>query len=182
MDNFMAAWEVLKRLEGGKNEVAGDTGGATNWGVSLRYLRAMGDLDKDGFPDGDLDHDGDVDREDVFNMTEEEAKAFALQDWTAWKCQDFQDPDVATRYFTLAWNMGPTNATRILQRALRACGRPVTEDGHLGPITMGEVNHCNPATMTVALRSEAAGQYRVLAAKNPALGKFLAGWESRAYV
>jgi len=61
-------------------------------------------------------------------------------------------------------------------------GCPVKADGILGPITKRMINRCvNKTGLLVAMRSEAAGVYRMIAAKKPALRVFLAGWLRRAY-
>jgi lysozyme family protein len=67
-----------------------------------------------------------------------------------------------------------------LQRALRANHWPVTEDGILGTKTRTAANAFTGG-LAPALRSEAAGFYRVLVAKHPQFKRFLNGWTRRAY-
>ena len=50
-----------------------DGGGCTNYGVSLRFLLTTGDLDGDTWQDGDLNHDGKINIEDIRLLTELEA-------------------------------------------------------------------------------------------------------------
>ena len=73
MSTFDKAIEVTLAHEGGFTDDPVDTGGATNWGVSLRFLKDAGDLDGDGVLDGDLDGDGDVDYDDIKKMARAEA-------------------------------------------------------------------------------------------------------------
>ena len=87
--------------------------------------------------------------------------------------------------FDLAVNIGPGHAARCLQRALRACGKRVDEDGSIGDGTRTAARAANQIALMAALRSEAAGYYRTLAADThrPGSGadEFLNGWLNRAY-
>ncbi len=91
---------------------------------------------------------------------------------------------VATKVFDLSVNMAPRQAHRCLQRACRAakaCEVPLVDDGLLGAKTRAAVAAAGEVRILIALRSEAAGFYRLLAAKNPTRERFLAGWLNRAY-
>jgi hypothetical protein len=65
-------------------------------------------------------------------------------------------------------------------RACRACARPVTEDGALGPQTLAVANGITPGVLLPAVRCEAASWYRLLVA-NGFPAKFLIGLLNRAY-
>ena len=54
MANFNKAHKFVAKWEGGYVNDPDDPGGATNYGVSLRWLKSLG-LDQ-----GDIDHDGDL--------------------------------------------------------------------------------------------------------------------------
>ena len=68
--NFMEALETVLSHEGGLL-MTGDPGGATNFGVSLRFLATQGEFDSDGdgVSDYDFDRDGDIDADDIRRMT-----------------------------------------------------------------------------------------------------------------
>ena len=73
-------------------------------------------------------------------------------------------------------------AHRIVQRALRAVGIPVKEDGVLGPVTRRAINDADRTfPLIVAMRCEAAGVYRLIVQRKPHLEVFLQGWLRRAY-
>jgi lysozyme family protein len=172
--SFGAAIPYVLEHEGGWSDDAADPGGATKYGVSLRLIRELG---------FDVDHDGDVDRDDVLALTREQAVDVFYREW--WEKYDYGSLGsqlVAEKVFDLAVNMGPGQGHRILQRALRAAGGvQLLEDGALGPKTWAAARACDPWALRVALRSEAAGFYRLLAAQKPSLAVFLTGWLRRAY-
>ncbi len=93
---------------------------------------------------------------------------------------DLADP-IGAKLFDLAVNMGPGDAGRCLQRALRACGRPVADDGMVGAETRAAAAAANQPALIAAFRSEAAGYYRALAVANRVDDEFLRGWLNRAY-
>lgn len=182
---FLSAVAVVLAHEGGFIHDAADPGGATNFGVSLRFSLAelAKDGDGDGFLDGDFDHDGDVDVGDIRAMSKEDAaEVYRRHWWDRYGYAQIVDDALATKIFDLAVNMGPIQAHKCLQRAVRACWFPLAaEDGVLGPKTLSSVNAAEPRSLLAALKSEAAGFYRELAARKPALEKFSKGWLNRAY-
>jgi lysozyme family protein len=123
---------------------------------------------------------------DIKSLTREQAEQIYFRDWwVRFNYQDLPGP-IGIKTFDLAVNMGPDHAARCLQRALRACGHRVDEDGALGPQTCAAAKAANQIALIAAMRAEAAGYYRVLAALERgrrANGDrdFLEGWLNRAY-
>ena len=173
---FRKALTVVLNHEGGFVDDPDDPGGATNFGVSLRWLRTLGEL-------GDIDRDADIDVDDIHALeTHDVAKLYHDQWWAPHGYGAFPDPAVAIKTFDLAINMGARAAHRILQRAIRASsGEALIDDGIIGPVTRQALAACVTASLLAAMKSEAAGQYRLIAATKPRLTKFLHGWLSRAY-
>jgi lysozyme family protein len=62
MSDFNQAVKVILQHEGGYVDNPNDPGGATNYGISLRFLA-------DHPESGDFNGDGEVDAEDIANMT-----------------------------------------------------------------------------------------------------------------
>jgi lysozyme family protein len=156
-----------------------DPGGATKFGISLHELQALGHL---AGLDIDINRDGHVDARDIAALTQDEAALIYREAyWDKWAYGRINDPSVAAKVFDLAVNMGPGQAHRMVQRAIRSAWVPTAEDGILGSQTLSAINAASPAALYAALKSEAAGFYRWLAATKPALGKFLDGWLNRAY-
>ena len=153
-----------------------DPGGATKWGISLRFLRSLDDFA------GDIDGDGDVDADDVKALTKPKAAAlYEREFWDKYGYGKIFYTGVAIKIFDLCVNMGPRGAHRVVQRALRASGHHVIEDGILGPNTLTAINFVSGPLLLVGLRSEAAGYYRTLVARKPVREKYINGWLARAY-
>ena len=150
---------VLRVLgnEGGYVDLAADPGGATAFGISHR-----------DYPDLD-----------IRNLTRDGAIAIYFRDfWQVGRYRELPE-SIAIKLFDLSINMGPSHATRCLQRALRACASPTVEDGDLGDATVIAATRAYGAALLAALRSEAAGYYRATAqlARKGADGKSgFPGW------
>lgn len=180
MASFLRAVNSLLVEEGG---YVVDHAGPTNYGVTLGTLRRQGDLDEDGYQDGDLDRDGDVDGDDIRMMTQDDAiEVYRRQWWDRYEYGRIYANGVATKLLSLSVNMGPGQAHRIIQRALRACSQEkVKEDGIFGQNTLFATNNVYPGILIAAMRSEAAGVYRLILAKHREYGKYARNWFGRAY-
>lgn len=147
--------------EGGYSDNPADPGGETKYGISRREYPHL----------------------DIKSLTREQAIGIYYRDW--WLRFSFSRlPEAAgAKLFDLAVNIGPANAVRCLQRASRACGRMLADDGVLGPETIAAAFAADQNALLAALRSEAAGYYRSLAISEggSAGSEFLAGWLNRAY-
>lgn len=181
--NFEKAVSTVLQHEGGFVNDADDPGGATNYGISLRYLvqHAPDDL-KDLI---DTDGDGEIEVDEIRNMSEEAAKRIYRQDWwDKFKYEELCDHDIAAKVFDLAVNMGSKQAHKLLQRACRASGKFLVDDGIIGPNTRTvakKLIRANQPAVLAGLRSEAAGFYRSLIAAKPKFKKYEKGWLLRAY-
>lgn len=184
MSNFFdAAIEVVLKHEGGFSDHPSDPGGATQWGISLRFLKDYTTVDPAEFDRYDIDNDGDIDALDIRGMSRENAvHAYKEAFWDKNDYDRLEHYLVARKIFDLCVNVGSKQAHKIAQRAVRAAsGTPLLEDGILGQKTATAINKADPYALLSALRSEAAGFYRVLAHVDPKLNDFLKGWLNRAY-
>ena len=181
MAKFEDALPFVFKHEGRYSNDDRDPGKETNYGISLRFLMQTGDLDKDGWPDGDVNHDGSVNADDIKLMTKDDAaKLYRLYFWDKNGYEKIGDQMVATKIFDLAVNMGSFAANKIAQRAVRAAvGLILPDDGIMGLKTLTGINMCKPDKLMVALKAEAAGYYRMISYKGAK--DFLTGWLSRAY-
>ena len=156
---FVRAVVRVLENEGGYVKLANDPGGETSFGISHRDYPAL----------------------DIRNLTREAAIGIYFRDfWSAGRYPELPE-SLAVKLFDLSINMGPSHAARCLQRALRACGNPITEDGLVGDETVRATIRADPTVLLCAFRSEAAGYYRSAAEASPREAGFLEGWLSRAY-
>ena len=166
---FKAAIARILDDEGGYVNNPDDPGGETKFGISKR-----------SYPDLD-----------IRSLTREDAVAIYFRDW--WEKFGYDgvakwQPAVAGKLLDLAVNIGQSHAVKCLQRAMRACGHNVAEDGIVGPQVLDrlELLAMRADALMVGLRCEAAGYYRTLAAlsrgeRADADRAFLKGWLNRAY-
>lgn len=177
---FEDAIIITLKHEGGFVDDPDDPGGATNFGISLRFVTGELDGTKIGDIEFDLNGDGKVDADDIKNMTREMAVTVYFKVFWDKRFEELSAL-LAAKYFDLSVNMGKGQATKLVQRACMAVGSPVDIDGGLGPQTMTALKGANQTCLLAALRSEAAGFYRVLIAKKPVNKKYENGWLKRAY-
>ena len=166
--SFQRAIAVTLKHEGAYGDDPQDNGGATNYGISLRFLKEAG---------VDVDRDGDVDADDVKDLTLDQAKQlYYTYFWERYGYQSFPSHKIAAKVFDLTVNMGPKQSHKLLQRAIRACGIDLKDDGVIGPVTRAALVSVNQDCLLTSLRSEAAGFYRYLR-----VPRFEKGWLRRAY-
>lgn len=160
-----------------------DPGGATKFGISLRFLQDYSKLSRQHFDRADIDNDGDVDRNDIIQLNFGAATFFYKENfWDKLHLDDVLFQPLATKLFDLSINMGIKQAVVCLQRALLAAdGIELLQDGIFGPKTKSALNSSNSFEVMAAFKSEAAGFYRALVLKNPKLAVYLNGWLRRSY-
>lgn len=174
---FLSAVKSVLKHEGGFVNDPADPGGATKYGVSLRYLTAQGII----FPD--INKDGYVDWRDISALTFEDAINIYHEDWWEKNSYDSLPAGVDAKVLDMSVNMGAKQAHRLLQRAVPCCdgGARLAEDGVLGPQTRLAIMAVPTGQLIAALRAVQGAYYHSLVANRPALEKFLPGWMNRAY-
>lgn len=184
-ERWASVYARLKKIEGGYVDHKSDRGGATKYGVSLRFLAIEGkiDLDHDGLADFDLNRDGRIDALDIRLLTPTHAEALYLRlfmiETGFWSLPRPFDAAL----FDLGVNVGTGTAVKILQRALNRFGPPLLKvDAGLGPKTIRtlEVIASEGRPILSAVRSEAEEHYRAIVANRPDQVVFLKGWLARA--
>ena len=161
--------EVVLKHEGGFVDDPDDRGGATNLGVTQATLSNF--------------RENDVSREDVQNLTVEEAKECYFEMF--WKpSMAGQLPDEGRHlYFDMVVNHGQGNAVKILQMACKGQGDDVEVDGAIGPNTIKAASDITEWELLV----ERTGFYWNLVfdgsryQKRNSQVKFIRGWLRRAF-
>lgn len=178
MSRFELAIPMVLLHEGIGSDDALDNGGLTHYGITLRFLKTLTELEENGFLAGDLNEDGIIDGQDIQGLERQDAMAlYRAYFWEPHGYDGIESQALASKVFDLTVNMGANASHRCLQRAVRAArGHRLLEDGIFGPHTLAAVNSMAPEVLLPAYRSEAAGYYRSL--HQP---RFEAGWLNRAY-
>ena len=183
MTKVNKAWRIAQDFvaarEGGYVNDPRDPGGATKFGVSLRWLRSLG-LDIDG--------DGDITAADIKALTPAQAESLFKAHF--WDCARLDElpARVAICHYDASVNMGPGAATKRLQAVCNAYNTHPTlvVDGVLGPATRACVCTLCPTIKEVhafcdRLLSSRESFYCSLAVCKPKFKAFLRGWLARVH-
>ncbi|MBO4406048.1 MAG: peptidoglycan-binding protein [Alphaproteobacteria bacterium] len=157
---FEKAFQYVIQNEGDYVFDKNDPGGETKFGISKRSYPTL----------------------NIRDLTLEDAKKIYYRDfWQKGRFEEIWDDLITTQVFDLSVNLGIRAAVIILQRALRSVGKTVQEDGLIGSETLSAVSNSEPHCLLAAIKSEAAGYYRMIVCSKPGMAKFLNGWLNRAY-
>lgn len=169
------AREIVRR-EGGFVDNPADPGGATQYGVSLRYAQKIG-LDNNG--------DGSIDEKDIRMVTPAQAVDLYMRDF-------FYDPGLDqlpywlhAQLFDIAVNAGAPRAVMLVQEVCNDFdGAGLKEDGVAGPRTVKAVEklarRCGWKWVSNALVNARIDFYEDLVKRRPQQAQFLRGWTNRA--
>jgi lysozyme family protein len=175
---FLQAFDTLIEHEGGFINDPVDAGGATNYGISLRFYQLI---------------KPDATKQDIENLELEDAKEiYYNQWWTKYNYDNIKHFGLAEKLLDFSVNMGPSQAHILLQKAVNAfCGyNRLAVDGLIGPNT---ISACNSITDKNHHMSEenakglinyfvllACAFYLELTEQEPENYRFLKGWINRA--
>lgn len=163
MRKFDEFLKVILQQEGGDkyHEVAGDSGGATKYGVSLTFYKTI---------------EPDATKEDIKNLSYQDA-------YSIYKKYFYEDINLhlidnellRLHIFSHAVNAGSGKAVKMLQKILG-----VTEDGLLGTKTASKANfYPEQGELVQGYANARRIFYEKIVAKNPTQKKFLQGWLNR---
>ncbi|HEV8015197.1 MAG TPA: glycosyl hydrolase 108 family protein [Stellaceae bacterium] len=170
-DGFAAAVALVLAHEGGFQAMPDDPGNWTGGKIGAGALNGT----KYGISAATYP------THDIAALTAADAAAIYRRDfWDRWGLAQLP-PAIAGKLLDAAVNIGIDDAVRCLQRALRAAGQALAEDGKLGEATLAAAAAVPPALVLPALREALAGHYRLIAARQPGEARFLTGWLARAY-
>lgn len=170
MSAFDFAVAVLLRQEGGLVDDPHDEGGLTNFGISFRFYKTI-------YPNATQDDLRVLNKDDAINFYQ---KHF----WDESKWSEITSQLVTNQAFDMHVSMGLAPAIKILQRASYSVygqNQKILDDGIFGDSTLFFINSCRTLDLLIAIRSERAGYYREIVARNPHHQVHLEGWLNRAY-
>lgn len=159
--NTEAAIDAVLRREGGYVNHPADRGGATNHGITQRTLTMWRNARGLGF-------------QDVRSLTRAEAAAIYRDNyWTPARCDDLPEA-VRDIHFDAAVNHGVNRAARLLQEAAQ-----VEQDGHIGPITLGNAASMAPAFLRARYVAARYRFYGQIISRDRSQLAFIVGWMRR---
>ena len=163
MKRFEDYLNVILKQEGGDkyHEVEGDPGGATKYGISLRFYRTI---------------KPDATKDDIRNLTYPEASdIYKKYFYNAAHLDSIENELLRLHVFSHGVNRGMPKAIKLLQKIVGA-----EPDGKLGKTTAMMVN--SEKDQPALVQGYAAARkvdYENIVANNPNLKKFLIGWFNR---
>lgn len=143
-----------------------DKGGATNMGVTLKTWRSVG-YDKDG--------DGDIDVDDLLQLTPEDVRDRVLKPhyWDRWKADQLKSQRVADILVDWTWCSGRWGIV------IPQCILCVPDDGIVGPLTLSAANNIDPERFVSLIYDARKDFIRRIVERDESQRKFHRGWLNR---
>ena len=177
MSDFNCAVDFVLENEGGFSANPHDPGGATNYGISLRFLSKMSVkwLDVYGLK-------GKVNEETVRNLTKEQAiLIYRIEFWNKAIFRRIKNQRIVNYVFDCCVHHGIREGIKILQGALNVIAdlpEKIEKDGILGYNTVNATNAS--ADLLIRFLPVARGcYYWSLVKREPKYMEFLHGWFTR---
>jgi lysozyme family protein len=178
-DHFEMAFDFVMKNEGELNENPNDSGGISNRGISLRFLREVKETNLRRY--GIF---GTVTEDTIRELTLDQIKLiYRGEFWDGSQLDEIEDSGVRAYIFDMVVNHGISQAIRMVQRGLWAVlyDREILRcDGIIGFKTIGYLNSIAGEILPIiiAIRGEF---YRSWVMNSPKDTEFLEGWLNRCY-
>ena len=172
-ERFQYALKVVARHEGGLSNNKNDNGGITKFGISLRFIKAE-KLDING--------DGLISKDDIIDLTKVKADTIYYKYfWDKYNYNEIDDKIIATKVFAMAVNSGPSQAAKLLKKAInKIISEPLSIDSTLDPETIDIINNIDCERLHRAMIAVEKDFYLQLIKEHPAFVEFKKGWLKRA--
>jgi lysozyme family protein len=149
---FLKIIKVILKNEGGYSDVTTDKGGETHYGISHRAYPTL----------------------DIKNLTIGQAIDIYYNDyWLPMNLEGIREDELILQVFDFGVNVGPRTAIKTLQRLIG-----VTDDGHIGVITLKAINDFNGDVIT-EFKKRRKLFYVTLVQKDESQRPNLRGWIRR---
>ena len=169
-DDFKKIYDFTQKWEGGAKFTnnSKDPGGATKFGVSLRFLKNL------PLKWSDTNKDSKVTWQDVFALEPKNVESiFKEYFWKPVKADNLPDV-IAMIMFDGAVNIGVNRISRMLQHLVG-----VTEDGQIGNKTLYAVDRHDVLLLAKGLLRLRSEYYYMLARETLWADAFIKGWINR---
>jgi lysozyme family protein len=172
--NFESAIHVVLAHEGLLTDNPSDPGGITNYGISLRFLRAAG-------IDENMNRSNHITEADIKALNPNKAKSiYKKYFWLKFNINKIKSLILATSVFDMAVLMGGNEAIELLQIALnKLIEKKINSDGILGQKTLSLLNDGNPLQINYAFKDQCRTHLLNLVEHNEKLKVFYEGWINR---
>lgn len=169
---FNVAMRTVLRHEGGLTNSKNDKGGITNYGISLRFLKAE---------HIDPNADGLIDSDDIIHLTKKEAdKIYYKEFFTRNHYDKILSQTITTKVLDFAINAGASQANKLIKRSInRISSEPVKVDGIMDEATIDIINFIEPSVLYSTLIAEEEDFYKTIVKRSPSLKVFEKGWLAR---
>lgn len=154
--------------EGGFSNDAADHGGATAYGITRAEAarwrkKPVSVADMKVFP------------------IEEAKEIYKAWYWDTLRLDEVNHPGIAICMFDIGVVMGIGIPPKFAQQICNAHGSALAVDGHIGPLTIAQLNAIAQATFVKDFAAKAESRFRGIVANNSSQRVFLKGWLNRAH-
>lgn len=168
MRDFNDYFQVILEHEGGFSDHSADPGGATKYGISIVFLKNL------SLEEGDIDQDGDIDRDDIKALTVEDSKELYHKFfWSPLHLEGLDSEELQLHLFDHGVNAGTKTAVKLLQRILG-----LSDDGVIGSKTIKAANSFEEDLLE-KYKEARRNYYDRIIASNLRLSVFRKGWFRR---
>ena len=156
----------IEKWEGGYVDDPQDLGGATNMGVTIGTWKTVG-YDKDG--------DGDIDVDDLKQITREDMKECVLRPhyWNRCRADEIKSQAIANIMVDWVWASGVTGIKQV--QALLG----VKVDGIVGEKTLNAINSAQQRELFMRIKEARVAYVELICTKRPTNLRFRKGWLRR---
>jgi lysozyme family protein len=166
-NNFDEAFKFTMFNEGGFSNIPEDSGGATNFGITIKTLKCY--------------RNAPVTIDDVRNLDIHEAKEiYKKLYWLELKCDKISKTAICICLFDVGVLFGVKRCSLMAQKALSQCGHLLLCDGIIGEKSISELNNTDANKFIGAFYGKVSSRIRHIVAANPKQVIFKKGWDTRA--